>query len=580
MAIHPNTFMSKQSLQPGARGEIFQQDMPGYRGQGDRINRTNMKLAVSEHDVPNIKYEMDRRLPVLFRYGWAHGYNQVVMPKGRFVAVDKSLNILDFDTKKAYNALTLANGGADVKLRDMSYQNVQNQEIAAVGVGTQWAPLKEGAYTKTSTNEVIYRPFKSEEALLAALACEEEVDGKAKKATAKAAARVAAPVIAVDAATGLVTVDGAVRTDVRLGNVPVGILERNEYTRNDDAYNGMQPGAVLTDKLVELPMFLEKEKAEMNPWGSAYGSFLPGDLVKSDENGRAVVSPLSRPELVAKMTAGEIELERQQVVGQVYAVSRDLVPAGAAKYAQWALSDRLNFDEFNPDIWRMNNRDGEDNIEQSPYKANGGGFVNSGLDMTGKEGNYFEEPGYPWDRTMHEHDLHMLASSVRTHSNRFGLEHMLEQGIPGLTDGYNAVSRELGPEELGTFKQAASKDEYKEMMFKTADVHLESMKIAVTTKDVAEEGDFVEVNVKQVGQKVDLKGAAVTGAIQITYVNLKQGIIKLGVAADKAEDVHNALADGKKAKIVVKYNKRGLTGVPTNLDWDGCAGVVTILLQK
>lgn len=67
--------------------------------------------------------------------------------------------------------------------------------------------------------------------------------------------------------------------------------------------------------------------------------------------------------------------------------------------------------------------------------------------------------------------------------------------------------------------------------------------------------------------------------MQIDYVDLKQGIITVSVAADKAEDVHNALA-GKKAKVVVKYNKRGLTGVPTNLDWDGCAGVVTILLQK
>lgn len=577
MAIHPNTFMSKQSLQPGARGEIFQQDIPGYRGQGDRINRTNMKLAVSEHDVPNIKYEMDRRLPVLFRYGWAHGYNQVVMPKGRLIAVDKSLNILDFDTKKAYNALTLANGGADVKLRGADYKNVQNQETAPVGIGTQWTPLVEGAYTKTLKNEVIFRPFNPEIAA-AALACEEEaVEGKAKKAKA---ARVASQVIGIDSNTGLVTVDGVPTRDVRLGNVPVGILERNEYTRNDDAYNGMQPGAVLTDKLVELPMFLEKEKAEMNPWGSAYGNFLPGDLVKSDENGRAVVSPLSRPELVAKMTAGEIELERQQVVGQVYAVSRDLVPAGAAKYAQWALSDRLNFDEFNPDIWRMNNRDGEDNIEQSPYRANGGGFVNSGLDMTGKEGNYFEEPGYPWDRTMHEHDLHMLASSVRTHSNRFGLEHMLEQGIPGLTDGYNAVSRELGPEELGTFRQAASEADYKEMLFKTADVHLESMKIAVTTDAVAKPGDFVEVNVNEVGQKVELKGAAIAEAIQITYVNLLQGMIKVKVNEEKASEVHAALANGKKVRIIVKYNKRGLTGVPTNLDWDGCAGVVTILLQK
>ena len=574
MAIHPNSFMTKQSLQPGARGEIFQQDMPGYRGQGDRINRTNMKLAVSEHDVPNIKWELDRRLPVLFRYGWAHGYNQIVMPKGRFVAVDPSLNILDFDTHKAYNALTLANGGADVEIRKSSYQNVQDKSTAPVGIGTQWAPIKTKAYELTSKNEAIFRPFKAAGTLEA---CEVEEEGKAKTAkTAKAAK--SAPVVGVDAQTGLVTVDGVVRNDVRLGNKPIGILERNEYTRNDDAYNGMQPGAVLTDKLVELPLFLVKEKAEMNPWGSAYGSMIPGDLVKSDENGRAVVSPLSRPEIVATMAPAEIELERQQVIGQVYAVSRDLVPAGAAKYAQWALSDRLNFDEFNPDVWRMNNRDGEDNINKSPYKANGGGFINNTTDMTGRD--FTSEPGYPFDRTMHEHDLHMLESTVRTHSNRFGLEHMLEQGIPGLTDGYNVASRELGPEEVGTFAQAASKADYRPMMFKSADVMLESMKIAVTTGATVSDDDFKEVNVKEINQKFDLKGdSEVANGMQIDYVDLKQGIITVSVAADKATDVHNAL-EGKKAKVVVKYNKRGLTGVPTNLDWDGCAGVVTILLQK
>ena len=575
MAIHPNSFMTKQSLQPGARGEIFQQDMPGYRGQGDRINRTNMKLAVSEHDVPNIKWELDRRLPVLFRYGWAHGYNQIVMPKGRFVAVDPSLNILDFDTHKAYNALTLANGGADVEIRKSSYQNVQDKSTAPVGIGTQWAPIKTKAYELTSKNEVIFRPF-NPAAAAAIDVCEVTEEGKAKTAkTAKAAK--SAPVVGVDAQTGLVTVDGVVRNDVRLGNTPIGILERNEYTRNDDAYNGMQPGAVLTDKLVELPLFLVKEKAEMNPWGSAYGSMIPGDLVKSDENGRAVVSPLSRPEIVATMTAGEIELERQQVIGQVYAVSRDLVPAGAAKYAQWALSDRLNFDEFNPDVWRMNNRDGEDNINKSPYKANGGGFINNTTDMTGRD--FTSEPGYPFDRTMHEHDLHMLESTVRTHSNRFGLEHMLEQGIPGLTDGYNVASRELGPEEVGTFAQAASEADYRPMMFKSADVNLESMKIGVTTGATVSDDDFKEVNVKEINQKFDLKGANISNAMEIKYVDLKQGIITVAVAEDKATEVHKAL-EGKKAKVVLKYNKRGLTGVPTNLDWDGCAGVVTILLQK
>ena len=550
MALNPSSYTTKQKLQPGARGEIFQADLPGYRGQGDRINRTNMKLAVSEHDVPNIKYELDRRLPVLFRYGFAHGFNQIVLPKGRLVAVDKSLNILDFDTEKAYNALTIANGGADVKIREHDYQNVQEDSIDPVGIGTQWCPIQTGVYGKTSTQELVYRPF---------------AEGVGKEKT-----------IAVDAKTGLVTVDGVATNTARLGNIPVGIIERNEYTRNDDAFNGMNVGPILTDKLVELPMFLSKEKAEMNPWGSAYGQMLPGDLIKSDENGRAIVSPLSRQEVVAKMTAGEIELERQQVVGQVYAVSRDLIPAGAAKYAQWALSDRLNFEEFNPDVWRQNNRDGEDNINHSPYKANGGGYVNNTTNMTGRD--FVSEPGYPYDRTMSENDLHMLGSSNRVSSNRFGLEHQLEQGIPGLTDGYNVVVRELGPEEVGVFGQAMTDKDYKAMMFKSAEVNLESMEIAITTKDVADH--FTAINTKEVNQKVDLKGdSEVSGAFQIEYVDLKQGIVTINVAEGKATNVHEALKD-KKAKVVLKYKKRGMAGVPTYLDWDGCTGVVTILLQK
>lgn len=576
MAYQPSNYGTKQSLQPGGRGEIFQQDLPGHRGQGDRINRTNMKLAVSEHDVPNIKWDLDRRLPVLFRYGWAAGYNQITLPKGRIVSVDKTLNIMDFDTHKAYGAITMANGGADVILRDSNYKNIQDEQTAPVGIGTQWTPVKEDVYVKTDT-EVIYRPFADAAALLPLAECEEEgKDGKAKK-TKKVAAVRAAGVVGVDPATGLATLDGKVREDVRLGNIPVGVLERNEYTRNDNAYNGMNVGPVLTDKLIEIPMFLIKEKAEMNPWGSAYGIFLPGDYVKSDENGRFIVSPLSRQEVVKTMTAGEIELERQQIVGQVFNVSRDLVPAGAAKYAQWALSDRLNFDEFNPDIWRANGRDGEDNIDHSPYKPNGGGYINNSTDMTGRP--FTEQPGYPYDRTMSQHDLHMLASSARSSNNRFEEAHQLERGIPGLTDGYNVISRELGPESLGKFKQAASENDYKEMFFTTAEQRLESMKITVTT-GVLNEEEFIEVNPQEVGQKVDLKGAStVAGAFMIHYVDLKQGIVVLKANPEKLTELHAAMKD-KEAQVFVKYNRRGMSGIPTNLDWDGCAGVLTVLLQK
>ena len=145
MALYPYTKQGKDVLQPGARGEIFQADLPGYRGNEDRINRSNMQLSTSEHDVPNIKWEFDRRLPVLFRYGYAIGYNQLTMPKGRLCAIDPYMNQLDFDTHKALNVLTLANGGNVVKLRE-----------SGEGANKQWAPVT-GEYVTTAGAEKIYK---------------------------------------------------------------------------------------------------------------------------------------------------------------------------------------------------------------------------------------------------------------------------------------------------------------------------------------------------------------------------------------------------------------------------------------
>lgn len=539
MALYPHTFTGKETLQQGARGEIFQADLPGYRGGEDRINRTNMKLAASQHDVPNIKYEMDARLPVLFRYGYAYGYNQLVMPKGRIVAVDPNMNQLDFDTHKSYNVLTLANGGDIVKL------------------DTDGKTWKKVVLTV-------------------------ELNGTVKEGE---------DVIGVDPATGMITVNGAVRRDYRPANKPLGVIQRNEYTRDDDAYNGMQPGAVLTDAMIELPLFLDKTKAEQNPWGSIYGNLLPGDLVKADANGRLVPSPLNSAkamEAAGLDTAPKIELERQQVVGQVYAIERDLLPAGAARYAQWALSDRMNFDQFNPEMWRSNNRRGEDINERSPYKANGGGAINSGT--AAKPGvDPFEPQGYPYDQTMSQHDLHMMASTARRNDNRFGLEHQLENGIPGLTDGYNAVTREFRPEICGELRAANAETNYTDMFMKTSEVNIEkgTLKFAITTKEKheLEEGDFTSVTAD--GQPLKVTIGATTSAealLTVKYVDELQGFFVLAPLDAKKYHTflteHAAELENNKLNVVVKFNKRGLAGVPTFMDWDGCQGFASILLQK
>lgn len=284
MALQPYSFSSREVLQPGARGEVFKNNgIPGHRNNDDRINRTNNALLMNEHDVLNIKYAVDPRLKAMFRYGWAYGYNQMVIPKGRIVAADPFLTVMDTDTLHYFNALTLANGGKDVEL-----------------------DLEKGfaSWKETET------PF------------EHDIDGKDK--TRKDTARPA--------------------------NVPLGVMGRNEYTRDADAFNGIMPGPIHTDALIDLPWFVSVEKAEENPWGCLHGNVKPGDLVKSDVNGRFVVSPLSDPEALADMTIAQYEAERQQVIGTVYSTDRSLLPEGAARFAQWALDDRKNFNDFNPYI--------------------------------------------------------------------------------------------------------------------------------------------------------------------------------------------------------------------------------------
>ena len=329
MALNPKTFNTKEVLQKGARGERFISNFPGYPENEERINRTNVHLNVGEHDVPYCEWDLDDRMPVLFRYGWAYGFNQMVIPKGRVVALDPSMNQIEWDTKKQRNVLTLANGGTPVRLRkssdnyktcgattDLVSTDMSGKEV--VNLGKDWIPVQgmDKAYTKKA-----YRPF---------VDCSGEIRTDSPIVTATQALTDAS--CSIDAVSGRVKNDsGVVDNTVRPGNIPIGVLENNQYTRDIDAYNGMMPGPVRTDAMIELPWFVFKDKAEGSFWGSVYGANVkPGALVKSDENGRMIVSPLSIDEEFATMSAQEIEMERRQVIGEVYSAVQELVPAGAA----------------------------------------------------------------------------------------------------------------------------------------------------------------------------------------------------------------------------------------------------------
>lgn len=476
MAIYQqgNTY-GKFQLRPGARGEKVD----------GRINRSNHTLNTAPHEATNIKYGMDDRLHPEFKYGYAAGYNQMLAAKGRVVAVDPYLTIFDADTQKYDNALTLANGGVDVKFDK------------ATG---HWTALGD-----------------SDSAFV------------------------------IDAATGK---DSTRPEDVRPANIPIGILLRNEYTRDYNALNGITPGAVNTDCMTELPYFVGKDKALDNPWGSAYAevnkALKPGDLVKPDATGRVVISPLS-DERLASLTAAQIEAERQQVIGQVYEVRKELVPMGAAKYAQWALSDILEFEEFNPDLKRKTNRTGEDNIEDTPYKVDG-------------------KAPFGYEKTFNESDLHMLGLddkgvSRQAYNQRMQHKYRFDFGIPGLTDGHNAVKKVCGPETLGEILAVAGATGtvFTYRVLNTA-VEPGSIKIGATVQDGVITGGTAAV----------VGATLASGKLEIVYVNEMQGIIQIKVKEDLTE----------KFAVTACYEKRGEAGVPTHLDWDGCVGTVKILLQK
>ena len=539
----------------GAHGEQFVANLPGYRSDEVRVNRTNNRLSMTDHDVPSIKYDFDDRMPVLFRYGFAYGFNQIVVPKGRIVAVDPNMSTVDFETKVPHNVLTLANGGVPVRLRkeDDKYKKVEDGDKAAgtnkslalisnegseqtvANVGKDWCPLigMDAAYTSR-----YFKPFASKTA-------KKQLEDEGYQ---------------VNVTTGRVEKDGVVANDVRVGNIPVGMIERNEYTRDLDAYNGMMPGPIRTDALVEMPWFAYKDKAENNLWGSIYGLLLPGDLVKSDENGRLTGSPLNDMDLVASMKPEEIEAERRQVVGEVYATSKALLPEGSAKWATWALADRLNYEEFNPTVYRDTNRRNEDSINNSPHNSTG------------------EYPGYPFDPAFNNSNLHMINDNLRKGNwdPRMDAEWQYsELGIPGLTDGYNAVVSEMPEMKAGEIHKHGEGVDYVEEYFRLNHVNVvaDTMQIKLVGADGTTLADWTNCT-----EGVTL----LDGALKVSFCDALMGIVKIEVV--KAEDGTYKFDDTAETSLPVsvhfKYSKRGLAGVPTWMDWDGCVGSVHVLLTK
>jgi len=553
LALYPGTFETKFKLQPGARGEEFTADLPGYRDGATRINRTNNNFNATPHDTLSQKYLFDKRLRPLFKYGFAAGYNNMVITKGRLVAADPYMDMTDWRSKKQFNTLTLANGGAAVRIRkDTDVYPAKDTIISADKlsgkvneVGLEWAPV-EGV--DKAWADGVYR------------ACKKSGAAQLKDAgmgiDPKTGKIVEGVVVDKD---GKVTNAGTVTETVRAANVPLGMLGRNEYTKfNDDDFDGMQAGPILTDKIVELPYFAFKDKAEQNPWGSIYGTLKVGDLVKSDENGRLVVSPLSSEEVLDTMTAAEIERERQQVVGQVIGFNHDMVPEGGYELAQWALEDRLRYEGFSPELYTQTNRPGEDAVAGSVYQSTG------------------KYPGYPYDSAYTEHDLHMVGGG--NYDKFMPAEYQLDNGIPALSDGYNAVVKDLQNVHAAVIRgRGTSTEPYIANVVRVCqngNFEDGSLQVQLTKADGTEVVAYTAIAAADDVMKTP---KALGDAFKVTYYDAVQGLIRIEVADEAKADT---LLKETNVVVNLKYKKRGQAGVPTMLDWDGCVGSAKILLQR
>ena len=107
-----------------------------------------------------------------------------------------------------------------------------------------------------------------------------------------------------------------------------------------------------------------------------------------------------------------------------------------------------------------------------------------------------------------------------------------------------------------------------------------TVEIAISTKAIGDlvPADFTAVTMAGQGIKPYIGTAfTATEEIKVKYMEELQGFLVLEVAdptAFHAETITTPL------NVYVKFNKRGLAGVPTFMDWDGCMGVASILLQK
>lgn len=333
------------------------------------------------------------------------------------------------------------------------------------------------------------------------------------------------------------------------GSIKVlGVNHHNLYERLRDRFSGNQP-TIITRQYIELPFFesgggadVEKDMeiasgfADSMNFGAVYGSsrdlLTHGDYVVVGANGN-----------LRKFVKGTDDA--LQIVGQVWAVEKELPPLGLLAYYMDTKIEEL-----------------EAFMKAASY-APSPGKNNPALAYDNPSGDAGAYPfGYPWTLNSWKGDFEKLLTPVTN------------KGIPFLTDGYfkaKAVKTNISIADI--YDKQGNNDGLIEAITVSGKVTLTGNKAVVEPESrnnalfvkLRSEIDRVEEN------PVVVKVAGVAHSVNDVHFDWTNNTVVIYLEAGQTYD--NITLD-------LKVIEDPVAGVPTEWDHAGAVGAVRILLQK
>ena len=157
-------------------------------------------------------------------------------------------------------------------------------------------------------------------------------------------------------------------------------------------------------------------------------------------------------------------------------------------------------------------------------------------------------------------------------------EYQLDNGIPALTDGYNAVVKEYQNTHASVIRgRGTSTEPYVQSIVRVCqngNFEDGTLEIQLVKADGTEVVPYTAV---AAADDVMKNPKALGDTFKVTFYDAVQGLIRIEVADEAKADT---LLKDTSVVVNLKFKKRGQAGVPTMLDWDGCVGSAKILLQR